>query len=849
MNFQKLINGIAIVALMFVVGGWIRLGGVGTSNPAASVPANAVIPLSSLSNGTYAANNWTGFTTNGTTVSTTSSQKFIQTTTLPASNTTVIADATYRDSEITFFFTKGRALIRTAAGGTSLYMGLGLATSTSLRMGYITGNNYNSPEAATTTNTTYIQDNPSSCITNWPGNDSTKKFTFGARGFEVYLLIDGVQAYDTCQKTAMNPTGAIRWYDYRPNSLLAGKMSVWAHNGSFGGGVGGDNITATYYPLTSLYSDYANNIFDPRDFGMRDVPVVTGSMTAGSCTLTLSSPRDIRVNDKIIVEIGGEAGAGGYNTVGVGGTSPELNYPDAATRNADLTQPANTYAYVADTGAVAQMKSGTWQTTFGGPAPNIAAAAVYYAEYKAPVSLRAGVIAVDASPATTLTLATFGSDAYPGRTCAAVDTTNANVYLDSRYSFYPMSTNPAAMFADRTDGLNTYQNMTINIPSGTYYMGGPVTAYRVSNGDRTGLIIQGQGKGGVTTLKNPKGVPSAIFDTSTGMNGVRIQDLSYIGNRADSGYMWTWSPTHVDASGRINKNFPEDNPIAIVTGVSATNVVVQRIDCYNTFRGCVTNSANGGAQILDSDVVNTERQRNYLQWEFMLVNSTGGTNKLENLTATSPYLYKAFNCFATNPCQMNNLTGTNALLAVNGSSSTTITGFQSTIEEDSFADIGSGWLDEGVVQISNNNAAGGSGGTISNFRIIHNGYTQVSSQRSLKTIDITATQQVNWNITGSYSGVSGCTSALGGYIEYINAPYSSLSGSSYGAMGVVSAANNTVVSGIRVVGSAIGSPGLSGHYGNISASNTGNSISGSVADVLQGGTIGSGNRTNSAFCP
>lgn len=820
-----------------------------TSTPVAATPATANIPVASLTSGSYPANNWSGFTTNITTVSTNTGRQYIQTTTAPTTNTTAIGTGNWRDGELTFYISRGTVILRGNSGGDGIYLRFAIGSS-GIRAGLMSNINYNLPEGGTV-NATYIQDNPASCITNWP-TTSDHTFTFGARGFDIYLLIDGVQAYDTCQTTAMNPTGEIRWKDYRTQATNPGQMSIWAHGGSLGGGVG-NQITATYYPLTELYSNIATSTFDPRDFGMRDVPVGSGSMTAGSCTLTLSSPRDIRVNDKIIVEIGGESGAGGYNTVGVGGTSPELNYPNAATRSADLTQPNMTYAYDADTGAVAQMKSGTWQTTFGGPAPNITAAAIYYAEYKAPVSLRAGVIAVDASPATTLTLATFGSDSYPGTTCARVNTTNANVYLDSRYSFYPMSTNPAEMFFDgRSDGINSYSGMTINIPAGTWYMGGIATAYRVNAGDRANLTIKGQGKLGaasVTTLKSPKGVPSLIFSGSSGMNNTVIQDLHYIGNRADNGYMWEWSTTFVDGAGKINKNFPEDNPIAMVIGGQANNALIQRISCHNTFRGCAVVQSNNGAQIANSDVVNTERQRNYLQWEFMLVNSTGGSNKLENLTATSPYLYKAFNCYATNPCLMNNLTGTNVLLAVNGSSSTTVTGFQSTIEEDSFADIGSGWLDEGVVQISNNNSAGGSGGTISGFRIIHNGYTQVSSQRSLKSIDITATQQVNWNITGSYSGVGTCSSLLGGYIEYINAPFSSLSGSSYGAMGVVSAANTTVVTGIRVVGSAITSPGLSGHYGNISVSNTGNSASGNVADQIQATTLGAGNRTNATFCP
>jgi hypothetical protein len=836
-----IIRAFVLIAIVLVSSAWIRLGGVGTTNPSASVPATANIPIASLSNGTYAANNWPGFTTNGTTASTTSTRKYLQTTTSASSNTLAIGTADWRDVEVTFYITRGRVILRNDGTNPAVYASFGIEAANSLRIGILSGSSYTSPEGGTKFNT-YVQDTPAACITNWP-TDSTHTFTLGARGMDIYLLIDGVQAYDTCQTTAINPTGAIRYQDYRPEALHTGKVSVWAHGGSEGGGAG-NQITATYYAAPTLYSNLATSTFDPRDFGMRDLPATTGSMSAGSCTLTLSAARDIRVGDKIIVELGGESGAGARNTVGVGGTSPELHYADAAARTADNTQPNLTYAYIDTDGTVAQYISGAWYTTIGGPAPTMPASILYYGEYKTPVSLRASVIAVNASPATTLTLATFGAD-YKAN-CSTAATTNANVYLDSRYSFYPASTNPAATFANRQDGINVYTGMSMTVPAGTWYMGGKVLLYRNSAGDRDDFTLTGAGQA-VTIFKSPKGVPSLIFEGNNGNDNTLLQDYSYVGNRADNGYMWEYLST-TTAAGVVNKNFPSDNPVAMYAGESATGAKAQRIDCLNTFRGCVV-LTGVGPQSLDMQVVNTEPQRNYLQWEFMILNSASGTIKMQNLTATSPWLYKAFNCFATNGCQMLNLSGNNALLAVNGSSSTTITGFSTTIQQDSFLTVSSGWLDEGVVQISNNNNAGGSGGTISDFRIIHNGYTQVSSQRSLKSIDITATTQINWNVTGSYSGVSGCTSALGGYIEYIGAPYSSSSGSSYGAMGVVSAAANTVVSGIRVVGSAIGSPGLSSHYGNISASNTGNSISGSVADVLQGGTIGSGNRTNATFCP
>ena len=50
----------------------------------------------------------------------------------------------------------------------------------------------------------------------------------------------------------------------------------------------------------------------------------TGSMTAGSPTLTVADASGFSVGDQVIVATGGESGAGAWGTLGVGGSWPSL---------------------------------------------------------------------------------------------------------------------------------------------------------------------------------------------------------------------------------------------------------------------------------------------------------------------------------------------------------------------------------------------------------------------------------------------------------------------------------------------------------------------------------------------
>lgn len=804
----------------------------------ATPPATANIPIASLANGNYPANNWTGFTSPATTASTSSGRKYLQSNpNFPTEQTMAIGTGQWRDQEVTFYFTQGMATVRGSSGGSGVFMSLSLFGG-GLRIGTVASIAYTSPQTSSGLILAYFQSNPAACITGWP-TDSTHTFTFGMRGFEVYLLIDGQPAYDTCQTTAINPLGEIRYYEYRPAAQsTTGSVSVWAHNGSEGGGVG-NQVAANYYALTPLLSNVATNTFDPRDFGMRAISAVTGSMSAGSCTLTLSGARDIRVRDRIIVEIGGESGAGGYNTVGVGGTSPELHYANTTAMNADTTQTNDTYAYIDTTGATYKWDAsgaGTWWAqTDPRPPSTYAAGTDYYATFKAPVSLLASVIAVDASPATTLTLKTFGADLNP--TCAKVATSGANVYLDAMPSFYPMTTNPYETFVTAsTTGSTVYQNMTIPVPAGTWRMSSGALAQSMVPLGRNGLTVSGAGVGS-TIFQCPKGTSCEILAGGNQNSSVTFQDFTVSGNLADTGTLWKYLTA--------NKNFPGDYSVAITAGNSASNVLAQRIKCINDTRGCVVLEGTN-PQILNSEVVLTVGQRTYFQWQFMLSNCTGG--QINGITATGLYLLKSVEAFACNGATVTNVTGTNALISANSSTSSTYSNIDTTITTDAFFNQLSGWLDEPVININRNAFPNtGTTGTLSNWRVIQPGYAQVSSKRTLKTIQIQP-GQTDWTITGGYPGGGGCSTTLPGFTDIPN--WDGTSGASYGAMAILSDAARTTVTGIRAKGTAISTPGLSGHFGNISLTGANSVANNNVADVIQNngsGSTSSGNQTNAAY--
>ena len=237
-------------------------------------------------------------------------------------------------------------------------------------------------------------------------------------------------------------------------------------------------------------------------------------------------------------------------------------------------------------------------------------------------------------------------------------------------------------------------------------------------------------------------------------------------------------------------------------------------------------------------------QEAYLGWQFDVEDCSGGTNTISNSTATGAYLMKSFEMFACNTGVITNSGGQNALYSTNSSTSWTIdmTGTLDTITAGAFFSTNSGDQDEAIINVNDNAFGSGSTGLINNPNIIQSGYIDANND-SLKFIQIVA-QQTNVTVQGQYPGSGGCSTTLGGLMQASDYNAASVE---YGAMAVYSDAPDTIVSGIRVKGAAISSPGHSSHYGNISATGSSSSVTNNVADVIQPGPTISGNQTNAAY--
>jgi hypothetical protein len=773
-----------------------------------------------------------------------------QETVTPNSNQAAPTNSTtqWRDQEVTTgWFTRGEINLRHGfnpgvgngytPNSQGLFFNVGVAGA--VRIGIDSGG---------TRYSTYVQDNPASCITNWPSSGS-HNFTFGVVGFTVYLKIDGVVATDTCQTNPSvgNLSGALQYYEYRPGCCDAGSPAIWIQGG------GNGTATFTYFPYQFLYSSVSGTsvngvangtmIFDPRDFGMRAVTPVTGSISAGSSTLTLNSPADFRVGDSVIVEVGGEAGGGLPGTDGVGGNSPILHYANTMAMNADTSQADGTQAYIDTDHRVWRWSSGstTWTEVpapcglgFGSCATASGGTAYFYLQQ--PQSLVAWVTAVDASPATALTL---GANAH-------VATTNANVYLDVSRSFYPLAIEPSGWFANRDDGLIGANSMTISIPAGDWYtaggMGQSLTA--IGSGFRNNITIFGQGPTS-TVFHAPKGTPMGLLNTGTQNNGV-MRDFGYIGNACDTCAMYGFTGAN------HNLTFW---PGAIGGGSGGTqSITAQNINCTNVF-GCVSIFAVVGT--LDNiNVTNTNVIRGYSGWMVQIF-GCGGGSQIKNSTVTGTYLTKGFELFSCSNAKIVHSAGQNVLYSSNSSTNWTIDfnrtdgtydGLTDTITANSWADSSTD-PDEGVINVNDNAFGSGSIGLINNARILQQGYIDSASlhgrsgyNNSLKMVDGQIPQD-NLTIQGQYPGAGGCHTDLGGYFK--GPDYDPVNSGEYGIT-VRSLTKNNVISGIRVVGAARGTL-LNFTLGNIGVPDATGTVTNNVADIIQSGPTQSGNQTNAAY--
>ena len=240
-------------------------------------------------------------------------------------------------------------------------------------------------------------------------------------------------------------------------------------------GYGFRDVTFNFLADAPLFSQLVDNTFDVRDFGLKTL-TATGSIAAGSDQLILDLNPGFSVGDAIIVEVGGESGAGQRGTMGVGGAWPNLSYPNFAALSADRVQKNGAFAYTQDTSSVYYYYNG-WSPALA-TVPTL-----YYQNAIAPKALAATITAID------------GTKVILSRS-SVVAATSAKVYFDN-----------TALINGMTGAENAAKgghptSLAISWPEGVFAFSDQISIFQINN-----ISWIGQGRNRAVLL-SPKGTPS-----------------------------------------------------------------------------------------------------------------------------------------------------------------------------------------------------------------------------------------------------------------------------------------------------------------------------------------------------
>jgi hypothetical protein len=720
--------------------------------------------------GSKSANLFVGFTSPASTVFLNSGTKFL-TRADGLDKLLLTSNHNCLDSEISTWMQKGIAFLR-LTNGRGVFFSVNVAEPRDLRVGIVTGLDEDEiVEYSGTRYNTHVID--LSKVSGWSARYTAGDlYTFGCSGFDIYVKYRGVEI--------------LRYKEWR--HVVAGHAAVW--------GTGVPDTIINYIPAKLLGSNRALQYFDIRDFGAKTIKT-TGTIVAGSTSLRIANATGLAVGDHVVVEIGGESGAGARGTFGVGGAWPSLSYVSATAMNADTSKPERTYAWDESSGFVYIYTSGAWvhREDNGGPYNQ-----AYYTAKALPKALLAKITAITGN---VLTL----------DTAATVTATGAAVYVDCANCFNVL-TDPLA------DNLPATPNVTIGIPPGSFAIGTAVWGTA-----RPGITICGRGKG-VSTLFSPKGTicVSLVVDRST---APAIRDFTMIGNHGAGANPNGFQLVYHKGPNDFYDGCPTTCGMSACTNGTFTNIAVQNVLSY-----AISQSYSTDCWAYNCDLTMSVSLKQYVAWFFLAANAVRGG--FVDCSATGPSLMKCFETFKGDSVQFIRCGGQNVLAAANSSGGYLFEEFYSTITTGSYDNIGAGFFHEPVININGHayptDPLISKGGTIKNARIIQVGFTELVNRETIPAIQIQPPCP-NVIISGEYpNGSSPFSSELGGYFQspdYAVAnpsqPYASV-----GAIAVRSDAPNTTVSGIRSVGTAKrGRGGI-----ELGSTATGSHIIDCVADAL-----------------
>lgn len=737
------------------------------------------IPIQATAVGSVAANAFTGWTnlsggsiTTQTRYGTTARYLHAGTTNTVFARTNAIS----LDQEVTFWASRGVVYLRLTDGNTALAM--------------VVGNNgswYTMYVPSVASDTFFDSGTGQLMGSGTPSgmnmsNTATDTWTFGCSGFEVYVKWNGVE----------------QWRGKQLYHHVPGRVGIRCDTSSSGDGF--RSISVEHKLAGALRSSPVESLIDVRDFGLKALSA-TGSMTAGSPTLTLTSNPGFAIGDPIIVVIGGEAGLGVPGTRGVGGEWPSLVYANATARNADTTQPTNRVAGQIDNGLTYQWNGSAWEGySLTGSLGNH-----LWHNKIVPKSLITTITNVSG---TTLTLADS----------AIVSTTDALVVYNNATRI-----EAEIGFNYTGAGIPRYvDNKTIYWPEGDWYVGQNQSFINIVGGER-GWTIRGAGRDN-TTIVSPMGVTGIKIQPEFKTDCL-FEDIEFRGNhRGDKGYVFLYNSNDV----------PEQTAVNAFNLTTTTNATIRRMRFVNMIAG-ITSSTN--AYMEDIEASYETGQRGYGGWQIAFANCTNALGT--NIVIDNDYVIPAIEIFAGNNCEFNNVTVRNGITALNSASNWRMADFTITVDENNAEDPAYNQvLSNGAIVDINTNINGGLSacgpGTFEDFNITLNYsnsaghlFSAIGGSGFIQDITIRGQYPDKPNSKGLVTMPTGWSDSGAGYSKGIGFGGGSL--------------NNITIEGVRVA------PSNAGSGGDIFLYSDNSRVLNSVADTIDTDQTVSGNITNAAY--
>jgi hypothetical protein len=627
-----------------------------------------------------------------------------------------------------------------------------------------------------------------------PSATNAHRFKCACEGLDLvfYYSLDGV-TFEVIYRLA-SPDYAT-WLHMTPGAVAIA---------SVGGDYGWRAFTIDYDDSPVAYlSDFTSTLY-VSDLGVKDVDT-TGSIAAGTPTLTVADASGFNVGDHVIVGIDGAAGAGATGTKGPGGTFPALSYANAAAMTADTTKPPDILCWLIDTGFTYRFyqPTGTWAKVETNEFND-------YIDKAIPLALRATITAKAGS---TLTLSA----------AAQVAVTNSGVWHDNAPILNSLGRNEAYNVA--------VPALTVRYPDSRLVVGGLTDFY-----SQAGWSYVGAGSGianetptGLTEWWAPPGTPSPELKLEGSVNTrnpVVVKDMRFSGGARIATPQLAF---HKMSQSQFVPEFPGG---IYLQGCS--NTIVENVRCDQVWQKAVTNNYCFAITVRACKAyVEDEALLHYIQWYFQSTNSEGNC-LYEDCEVDGGWLIPGFEAFndghsAGEGTTFRRMVMRNATFANNSSENAVLIDCRVLLTENARFNEASYSKYNPVVNINTNIDPGATVSTnISRFGLLLEGYTD------------TAFEQQRGIIVDS-NGPNVISDAM---IEML--PYHA-SSTLNGAQGVIMSRENCVVDNCRVIGTTVAS-----YAGNIQsqAGAVGSSIvvTNSVADdiVLLSGNVASGNVTNAA---